>query len=371
VGKLLVAQLGLRGVKTQLMQLAPCIRLQEQAGLEGGEGGKEELKARVLSRHRWPALLPLTPSPPLMPLVRCACSSVITMMRQHVRVRARRCEREGWLSHVFCISVTSPTPSPLFASYSSSSSASMTSPLRQCGVLEELRVGEKGKDGVSGGCASSGAQVTRTPLTMLLETLDNCRAASDSCVPDNIHTKGATKGRVDRHVVSRARAHMNNVASDDDKENVRGGVTGEGLPEGMDVTSVRTGVRQVPGRLCTVRETTIKTGVCGNSNSNVKVLRLSDTREPGREGEKWARDAGGGGGGGGKERHGIGGGASGVVHVGTQRQNAETVGLARHAAWRGLVGRGFDAESASVKGTTIHESLRAAEDALLMLLTSP
>ena len=89
MGKLLVAQLGLRGVKTQLMQLAPCIRLQEQAGLEGGEGGKEELKARVLSRHRWPALLPLTPSPPLMPLVRCACSSVITMMRQHVRVQAR------------------------------------------------------------------------------------------------------------------------------------------------------------------------------------------------------------------------------------------------------------------------------------------
>ena len=268
---------------------------------------------------------------------------------------------------MFCISDTSPTP---FASYSSSSSASLTSPLRKCGVLEELRVREKGKVGVSCGCASSGAQVTRTPLTMLLETLDNCRAASGSCVADNIHAKGGTKGRVERYVVLRARA--NNVASDDDKENVRGGVAGEGLPEGMDVTSVRTGLGQVPGSLCTVRETTIKTGVCSNSNSNAKVLRLSDTREPGREGEKWARDAGGGGGGGGgKERHGIGGGASGGVHIGTQRQNVKTVGLARHAAGRGLVGRGFDAELASVQGTTIHESLRAAEDALLMLLTSP
>jgi hypothetical protein len=270
---------------------------------------------------------------------------------------------------VFCISVTSPTPSPWFASCSSSSSASLTSPLRKCGVLEELRVREKGKVGVSGGCASSGAQVTRAPLTMLLETLDNYRAASGSCVADNIHTKGATKGRVDRYVVLRARA--NNVASDDDKENVKGGVAGEGLPEGMDVTSVRTGLGQVPGS-CTVRETTIKTGVCGNNNSNAKVLRLSDTRELGREGEKRARDAGGGGGGGGgKDRHGIGGGASGGVHLGTQRQNVETVGLARHVAGRGLVGRGFDAELASVQGTTMHESLRAVEDALIMLLTSP
>ena len=241
------------------------------------------------------------------------------------------------------------------------------------------------------GGAPSKVQGSRTPLTMLLHTLDNCRASSGSGSPDKRSAREGGDGRVGRCVVSKAVEHQmpaeKFVPDDhDDKENLRGiAAVRERLPKGKHHNvAVSAWQQQLAGILCTVQEASVKTRRCGDDTSGAKMLRLSDTREPGREGEKWGRHGGGGGGGGGegedgggeRRRHGVGRPppGDGLGRVRTHQQEVEMVqrtGADTGGTGTTSYGTGLDAKVANVRGANVHESLRAAEHALLTLLASP